>query len=128
LIHRIGFENALKIGIMITTGFIFLALYFSFYDISHPYWILIANSLFYLGMSFTVTTAATRAFGLLTNDKGIGIAFVSMIRNIVLTISVISVSIFYDRSTFPLFIGTSLIGAFIIFLYNYQKKIKHISQ
>ena len=122
IIIRIGFAMSFKIGTSIMAIFIMLTIILCiFYHINTAIG-LVLMSLLNLSTAFIVSTAATQAFEHFTTDKGIGISFVAMIRNLIISLSGMTVSLFYNRTSIPIFLGCAIICICVLILYGMHKR------
>ncbi len=122
VILQIGFALSFKIGTSIMALFIILTILLCvFYHINTAVGLALM-SLLNFSVAFIVSTAATQAFEHFTTDKGVGIAFVAMIRNLIISLSGMTVSLFYNHTSAPIFLGCAIICIAVIILYWMQKK------
>jgi MFS family permease len=121
VIGKIGFDNALKYGTTVMTMFTVLVIICAIFKIQFIWTILAVHSFFFLGMSFIGTTAATKAFELAAEDKGLRIAFVSIVRNVVIALAILMASFLYNQTAIPLYCLAAVMSALVVWLYYHHR-------
>lgn len=108
-------QNALKVGF--TTISLFLVGSFATLLLHETYsvvMILVSFGIFNFGLGFKAAASATLAFESLPENKGIGIAYFSCLRNMFSTCLAMASATFYTGTITPVFISMMIIGVVVL--------------
>lgn len=121
IIERIGIANSLKFGLVTTSAFILVASCMISGLISHnPYLIIAIISIFSLGSTFLISSAATLVLDHNPGNKGLTMSYISFMRNLAMSIIVGIISSFHYETIIPV-IGCMLAIAIVeIFIVRVQ--------
>lgn len=113
-ISIIGLQGALRMGFV---GFILFIIMLSAVLIDllpcTPFMIIATMCIVNIAMPFLIATCSTKAIELAEKDKGLGIAIISLLRNLGLTIAMLLSSYFADGSTSPIFMAMLIVSIII---------------
>ncbi len=115
VVAKVGVYHAIRIGIVFLAAFMACAAWALIYKNGYsPTLILAAACLFNFGLTWIVAPCATQAFEAVPDDKGLGVAIVSVIRNGLVGLIVLFSALFFDGTIFPVFSSMMLLSALVI--------------
>ncbi|MBW8308693.1 MAG: MFS transporter [Candidatus Paracaedibacteraceae bacterium] len=111
IVERIGLTNSLKFGLVTTLTFILVAGCMIIGCIQpDPYLIIAIISIFSFGSTFLISSSATLILDKHTGNKGLTMSYISLMRNLALSLGVGVISSFHYETLTPI-IGCMIVAA-----------------